>query len=148
MRFIPILAIALILTSCEKDKFTTKPQIKYKSVNTTVISGNLTLQIKFDITDKEGDFDKFIALRKTVQGCPTSNFLDSLSFSIPKDFLDIKRTQGELVLTLDQIKRGSNSCFLPGGGVRPDTTVYSVYIRDTDGNVSDTAYSDPIIILN
>ncbi|MBC7948040.1 MAG: hypothetical protein H7Y42_09200 [Chitinophagaceae bacterium] len=147
MRFISILAFVLILVGCEKDKFTTIPKLTYKSVNSKNISGTQTLEMKLDLTDKEGDFTTFLAIRKTVKGCPTSNFTDSTLFAIPNDFLGSKENEGELVITLDKIRRGSNSCFIPGGGVRADTTVFSFWTRDKAGNVSDTAYSDEIIIL-
>mgnify|MGYP001237716269 CR=1 FL=1 len=148
MRFISIFFIAILFVSCGKDKFTTKPQLKYKSVNTTTVSGTQTLQLKLDLTDKEGDFTTLLGMRKTVSGCPTSNFLDTVTFSIPPDFISTKKTEGEVVVTLDRIKRGSNSCFLPGGAIRPDTTIFKFWTRDKAGNVSDTALSEKIIILN
>lgn len=148
MRFIIILAVVFVLVSCEKDKFTTIPQLKYKSANANVISGTQVLEMRLQLTDKEGDFSEFMAIRKTVKGCATSNFTDSSLFSIPNDFIDAKQTEGELVITLDQVRRGSNSCFLPGGLVRPDTTIFSFWTRDKAGNVSDTAYSEEIIFLN
>jgi hypothetical protein len=148
MRFISVLAIVFVLVSCEKDKFTTVPQLRYKSSNTREISGTQTLEMRLELTDKEADFSSFMAIRKTVKGCVTSNFTDSSLFFIPEDFINSKQTKGELVITLDQVRRGSNSCFLPGGLVRPDTTVFSFWTRDKAGNVSDTAYSDEIIFLN
>ena len=148
MRFIPIFVLVFFLFSCGKDKFTTKPQLKYKSTSATTVSGSQTLTIKLDLTDKEGDFTSLLGMKKTVAGCPTSNFLDSSLFSIPNDFIKTKGTHGEVNVILDRIKRGSNSCFLPGGAVRPDTTIFSFWTRDKAGNVSDTAFTEKIIILN
>jgi hypothetical protein len=148
MRLILILATAIIIFSCTKDKFTTKPQLKYKSVNTTTVSGNQEIRIRFDLTDKEGDFTSFLGVKKTVKGCPLSNFIDSTKYFIPADFLSSKEKEGEVVVTFDKSIRGSNACSLPGGATRPDTTVYSFWTKDKAGNVSDTAYSATIIILN
>ncbi|HEY6502999.1 MAG TPA: hypothetical protein VIZ28_03405 [Chitinophagaceae bacterium] len=147
MRFISLLMIALVFFSCEKDKFTTKPQLKFKSVNSSEISGDQTIQMKFELTDKEGDFSSFLAIKKTVRGCPTSEFIDSSRLQIPPGFIDSKGSEGELVITLNRTDRGSNTCLLPGNIVRPDTTVYSFWTRDRAGNVSDTAHSTEIIIL-
>ncbi|MBL7737702.1 MAG: hypothetical protein JNK14_00660 [Chitinophagaceae bacterium] len=147
MRIISILLVSLIVISCEKDKFTTKPQLKYLSENTTNIAGEQLLIMRLDMTDKEGDFSSFLAIKKTVKGCPTSNYTDSTLFAIPGEFIDTKQTRGELVITLDKIKRGTNTCFQPGGLVRPDTTIFSFWTRDKAGNVSDTAYSQEIIIM-
>jgi len=148
MRFIPIFVLAFLLLCCGKDKFTTKPQLKLKSISSTTISGSQTLTIRLDLTDKEGDFTPLLGITKTVAGCPTSNFLDTVSFTIPDEFIKTKGTHGEVNVILDRIKRGSNSCFLPGGAVRPDTTVFGFWTRDKAGNVSDTTRTDPIIILN
>ena len=148
MRFIPIFIIAFLFFNCNKDKFTTKPQLKYKSANTTTISGSQTLTLKLDLTDKEGDFSSFLGLKKTVSGCPGSNFIDSSTYVIPDDFISTKKTEGEISISLDRLKRGSNTCFLPGGGIKPDTTIFKFWTRDKAGNVSDTALSEKIIILN
>ena len=147
MRLISLLMIALVFFGCEKDKFTTKPQLKFRSVNATNVSGNQVIQMKFELTDKEGDFSPFLGIKKTVLGCATSNFTDSSSLTIPEEFIKTKGTEGELVITLDRNNRGTNSCLLPGNIVRPDTTVFSFWTRDKAGNKSDTAYSSQIIIL-
>lgn len=147
MRFIPILAIAVLVFGCGKDKFTTKPQLKYKSVNNKKISGGQTLVFKLDLTDKEGDFTTLLGVKRFEPGCPASDFTDSLKFVIPPDFLKTKGNHGEVVVTLDQNNRGSNACFLPGGATRPDTAVFKFWTRDKAGNTSDTAVSEQIIIL-
>jgi hypothetical protein len=147
MRLIPIFVFVFLFFACNKDKYTTKPQLKYKSANATRISGNQVLQLRLDLTDKEGDFTTLLGLKKTVAGCANSNFIDSAKFSIPDDFLKTKGTHGELVITLNKNDRGSNTCSVPGGGTRPDTTVFKFWTRDKAGNTSDTALSEQIIIL-
>ena len=148
MRFIPIFVLAFLLLSCGKDQFTTKPQLKYKSTSATTVSGSQILTIRLDLTDKEGDFTPLLGMKKTVSGCPTSDFIDSASFTIPDEFIKTKGLHGEVNVILDKIKRGSNSCFLPGGATRPDTTIFSFWTRDKAGNVSDTTRTEKIIILN
>ncbi|HLG41405.1 MAG TPA: hypothetical protein VI461_17125 [Chitinophagaceae bacterium] len=148
MRFILILSIACVLLSCEKDKFTTKPQIKYKDVNTTTISGSQELRIRLDLTDKEGDFTTYLGVKKTVNGCPGSEFSDTTFFSIPAEFLNSKEKEGEVVITLNENNRLRNACSVPGGGTRPDTTVFSFWTKDQAGNYSDTSYSATIIFLD
>jgi hypothetical protein len=148
MRFIPIFAIAILFFSCGKDKFTTKPQLKYKSANSKTISGQQTLVLKLDLTDKEGDFTTLLGVKRFEPGCPLSDFTDSVKFFIPPDFIKTKGTHGEVVVTLDANNRGSNACTVPGGAAKPDTAVFKFWTRDKAGNTSDTAVSEPIIILN
>lgn len=148
MRFVVILILSFLLFNCGKDKFTTKPQLKYTSSNSTTISGNQVLELKLELTDKEGDFTTLLGVKKSVSGCVNSNFTDSTKFIIPQDFIRSKGTHGEVVVTLSKSDRGSNACSAPGGGPRPDTTVFKFWTRDRAGNLSDTAYSETIIILN
>src|SRR5262245_46963538 len=141
MRFLPILALGILLWACGKDKFTTKPQLIYKSVNSKTISGNQTLTIKLDLTDKEGDFTTLLGVKRFEPGCPASDFIDSQKFTIPQDFIKTKGTHGEVVVSLNSNNRGSNACQLPGGATRPDTAVFKFWTRDKAGNTSDTTVS-------
>ena len=151
MRFIPIFVFAFLLFSCGKDKFTTKPQLIYKSANTTTISGAQTLAFKLDLTDKEGDYTTFFGIKKTVPGCPNSGFIDSSLFAIPQEFINTKNIKGEVVVILDENTRKDNQCSLPGPAPqlkKPDTATFRFWTRDKAGHVSDTAVSEQIIILN
>ncbi|HWC54482.1 MAG TPA: hypothetical protein VG676_12930 [Chitinophagaceae bacterium] len=148
MRYLLLFFALMFMAGCSKSKFTTKPQLKVKSVNSTDISGNQTLVITLNLTDKEGDYSSFFAIKKTVNACPDSGFTDSTSFPLPQSFIDTKKNEGEITVTLDAIKRGGNKCVGPGGGVKVDTAIYSFWTRDKAGNVSDTAYTEPILIRN
>jgi hypothetical protein len=149
MRFALFFTAVLLLAACTKDKFTTKPQLKVKTINATDISDDQTLIITLDLTDKEGDFSTFFAIKKSVASCPASDYVDSSSlFSIPQDFIDAKKKEGDVVITLDRTNRGGNSCTASGGGAKIDTAVFSFWTRDRAGNTSDTVSTEPIIIRN
>jgi hypothetical protein len=148
MRLIfPILFLLLLVAACTKNSnFTTKPQLKIKSVNSTEISGDETLEFIIHLTDKEGDFTNYFGISTTTPNCPASDFTDSSLFVIPNDFIDAKKNEGDIVLDLDKTIRHSNQCAGPGSSFLTDTTVYRFWTKDRAGNVSDTAISDPIII--
>lgn len=146
MRFLLIFFALFVIAGCQKDKFTTKPQLTIKSINSTDISGSQDIVITLDLTDKEGDFTSFFAVKKTVNACPSSDFTDSTLFQIPQDFIDTKKTEGEVTITLDRIHRGANTCLATGGGVKVDTSIFSFWTRDAAGNVSDTISTEPILI--
>src|SRR6476620_8396165 len=59
MRIICVFGIlTLLLAACGKDKYTTDPQISYKSVNPNFVDNNTssaTPVLTFSITDAEGD---------------------------------------------------------------------------------------------
>ena len=149
MRLILIFLAVAVVAGCQKDKFTTKPQLKIKSINSTDISGADVLQITINITDKEGDYSSFFAIKKTIANCPAGNYIDSSSkFSIPQGFLDTKKNEGDIIIALDKKDRGANFCSGPGGSVKIDTAIFSFWTRDLAGNKSDTVYTQPIIIRN
>jgi len=149
MRFILIFIAVGLFIGCGKDKFTTKPQLKIKSINSTDISGSQELRITLSATDKEGDYSPFFAIKKTVAACPSSNYTDSSGkFNIPGGFIDSKTKEAEIIVTLSKTDRGANTCFAPGGGVKVDTAIFSFWTRDRAGNVSDTVFTKPILIRN
>ncbi len=140
------LFLMLITVTCKKDSFTTKPQLKIKSVNATEIFGDQTLEFIIRLTDKEADFTSYFGIEATTTSCPASNFSDSTLFQIPDQFLSSKNNDGDIVLDLTRDLRHSNMCQGPGGDQLTDTTVFSFWTKDKAGNVSDTVRSEPIII--
>src|SRR5437868_13161991 len=71
MRYTLIFSIAILLFSaCKKDKFTTEPQLKYKSINPNTAQSNFSCGFQnipvltVHVTDAEGDFG-FIAGKDT-----------------------------------------------------------------------------------
>jgi hypothetical protein len=144
-RAIYIFLLPLIFTilslSCGKDTFQSKPQLFLKSVNSTDIPLGAPLVITLRLTDKEGDFYDTIWLKKVTTRCPLSNFADSLKYRVPSDVPRIANFDGNVVLTLDYYLDGLQpSC------TKPDTAVFSIWMKDKKGNLSDTAHTPPIII--
>jgi len=136
----------LVTISCKKDKFTTKPELKIKSVNSTEISGDQTLEFIIRLTDKEADFTPYFGIEATTTSCLSSDFVDSTIFQIPDQFIRSKNNDGDIVLDLPKVLRHSNLCLGTSNEPITDTTVFSFWTKDKAGNVSDTASSQPIII--
>jgi hypothetical protein len=141
-----ILLLLLLSLACTKNKFTTKPQLKVKKVNSTEIFGTDLLRFTIQITDKEGDFTALIGYKKKVPGCPNSSFTDSTKLHIPADFIATKDKEGEIVIDMDKTIRGDNQCSATGGTFKIDTATFCFWTKDAAGNISDTACSVPIII--
>jgi hypothetical protein len=137
-----LLTILTVLSlSCGKDTFQSKPQLFFKSVNTTVVPVGAPLEITFRLTDKEGDFYDTVWLKKQTTRCPLSNFADSLKYKVPGDAPRIPNFDGEVVLTLDYYLDG-----LQPACIRQDTAVFSIWMKDKKGNLSDTIKTPSIII--
>lgn len=137
-----IAIISLLLIACKKDKFSTAPQIKYKSVNTTVLDKFQVLSFTLSFTDLEGDVDS-IYLEKVTPNCMGSNFKDSLRLPV---FPSAKKQEGEIFVSYGYRADGYPSIQEPVCAFN-DTCYFRFSLKDSKGNRSDTTQSDNIVIL-
>ena len=151
MRYLFILSfICLLMAGCKKDKFTTAPQISYKSINPNVVDISLSNQVMpvltIKVTDAEGDLGLIgkdtskIFIKNLLTGNVDSTLtLPDLSGATLKNF------QGEIEITLD-------TRLLLEGSARPrpktDTLYYEVYIKDFAKNKSNVIKTtDPVYLI-
>lgn len=138
--FIALLLLVLIF-SCEKDTFQSKPGLTLNSVSSTFVPPGFDLQISMRLTDKEGDFVDTIWVKKTTTRCTFSNFQDSLLYSIPSETPRTKNFDGEVLISFSYAIELQPRCN------RNDTATFSFWMKDKAGNKSDTVKTPPIIIL-
>ncbi len=148
MRSIFILVLSIfIFSGCSKDKYTTAPQIIFKSINPAFAASDLTNLFKesapkltIEITDAEGDVG-FIAGKDTSRvfiknlksGNLDSFYLPDIRSAASKNF------KADVIVNLfDALE-----CVNPGP-VRPrtDTIFYEVYIRDFAKNKSNVIITE------
>lgn len=151
MRYFSVLGfICLLLSGCNKDKFTTTPQISYKSLKPNVVDRGFTNQVMplltLRITDAEGDLGltasdtSRIYIKNLLTGNIDSSLtLPDLSGSVTKRF------QADIEITLD-------TNIILEGGTRPspktDTLYYEVYINDFAKNKSNVIRTtDPVFVI-
>ncbi|MDX2049293.1 MAG: hypothetical protein SFU87_21085 [Chitinophagaceae bacterium] len=141
MKYLLIIFItSLLIFSCSKDKFNSKPGLTLKSLSSTFIPAGGGLEVTMRLTDLEGDIGDTIWIRKLTTRCANSNFTDSGSYRIPSDIPRIKNLDGDLVLTFPY------SGWLQPQCTRADTAVFSFWVKDQKKNVSDTVVTPAIII--
>lgn len=151
MRYTLILTIAiLVFTACKKDKFTTAPQISYKSLEPNAVFTNLPFQtlpvLTIDVTDAEGDLGlkgtdtSRIFIKNLLTGkIDSSRILPNISTSAGRNF------KGDVSITL-------SGGVLLEGTTRPspktDTVFYEIYIKDFAKNKSNTVKTNaPVFII-
>jgi len=130
----------LLLAGCNKDKFNTKPSLQYKSVNRNIIArgtGDLAFTLSF--TDAEGDLTDTIFVIKFVENCVNSRF--TAPYPLP-EFPTGKNQKGDILVTFGY-NDISPKCF-----PRNDTAIFKFVLKDKAQNRSDTAVSEPIVIIN
>jgi hypothetical protein len=133
--------LLLLLFACGKDNIETRPGLTLKSVSSTVIPQGFDLQLKLRLTDKQGDFTDTIWVKKITTRCPSSNFADSLLYRIPGDVPKTNNFDAEILLTFQYAVALQPRC------TRNDTATFYIWMKDQEGNKSDTVRTEPIIIL-
>jgi len=134
---------AIVLIACDKDSFTTKPQLKLKSISTDYVPLNAPLQFTFEFTDKEGDLGNAVGIQKISSSCDDASFIDTVKFSFP-NIPRTKNTEGTLEVNLTNINLLPIRCF---GNDTVETAIFRFWIKDNAGNVSDTVEAGPITIV-
>ena len=142
VRILCTVLVLVILFACSKDQFTTKPQLKIKSVNDNFIEPGEILRIIIEFTDAEGDVSDSAFIQKVTSNCINSNYTDKRTipdFPVQKDLKgEFQITYGYNVPNVQQL--GQPQCN------RNDTCVFRVWVKDDGGNVSDTVQTETIVI--
>ncbi len=144
--------VVLALVGCKKDKFTTAPQITYKSIKPNSISSHFPFSsqtlpvITLHITDAEGDIGfvdhqdtSYIYVKNLLANTNDSFKFPDLSGVTGKNF------QADVQITI------SSSTLLKGGprpAPKTDTLFFEVYVKDFAKNKSNTIVTtDPVFFV-
>ncbi|GAC1531912.1 MAG: hypothetical protein NVS3B15_11710 [Sediminibacterium sp.] len=139
-------AIASVILSCNKDTYTTRPRLKFKSVNGTVFGNAQAIIFTIEFTDKEGDIQDRMFVQKIsrTNGCASTNFTDSVK--IP-NFTPTPNLKGNFEI-------GYSTSIIPGTNYTPlskcaknDTFIFSFWARYNAKKIRDTVVSNDIVIL-
>lgn len=143
-----IIICAFVFIGCQKDKFTTSPQIEIKAVNSNVIPQGFPLNVRLEFRDKEGDVSDSIFIIRERINRRSPIVRPPLPFKIPTF---PSKQSGEIEVNLDyslQLTLGISPIKIPGiEKNEPDTMRYKFVVRDLKQNVSDTAVLNDIIVI-
>lgn len=139
-------AITLVVLSCNKDTYNTRPKLTFKSVNGSTFSNNQSLIFNIEFTDKEGDIQDSLWVQKISRTVGCNNFSDKMR--IP-NFTPTPNLKGVLEVGYGiGLSSISGYPLLPGCPVaKNDTCYFRFWITDKQKNVSDTVVSPNIVIL-
>lgn len=143
----PLLITLIIITiSCNKDKFTTVPQLDINSISPgTVFSGN-NLSMKGEYRDQEGDVDSALIVYKWYNGT-TAVKNDTFRYSLEALNLPAKTRQADFSVDFQYNTLNPGFLTLPGVSVRDTTATLGMILIDKAKNRSDYAESDPIRLI-
>jgi hypothetical protein len=147
-----IIAGALAISGCKKDKFTTAPQITFKTISPQAMPSNLIStnqgsapKLVINITDQEGDLgfingsDTSMIFIKNLR----NNRLDSLVLPDIQSAAT-KRFQADISVNLYNYMGACGIGPLP----RADSVYFEVYVKDFAKNQSNVLRTDiPALLL-
>lgn len=135
-----IITVTIVALACKKDQFTTRPQLKFKSVNGDLVLSNQSLVFYLQVTDKEGDLGTTsrIYSEKVSRHCADTETKDSLR--IPDNI----GTRKNLDVEVEYAFQTPPKCV--ANSAVDDTCYFKFWIIDEAKNVSDTVTSPTIII--
>lgn len=146
MKFLKSLLIVFlfIAAGCNKDKFTTIPQVTIESITPkTVFNGDI-LSMKGKYTDDEGDPDSALVVYKWYNGVTVVR-KDTFRYSFTAFNLPAKTRQADISVDFQYNTANPNGFLtLPGAGLRDTTATLGLILIDKANNRSVYAESEPI----
>lgn len=131
--------------ACSKDSFTSKPQLKFKKVNTNVLSRNQSITFTLEVTDAEGDIQDTIWVQEIVKNCSSGG--GSSPYRMP-DFAATKNLKGDIQVCYSYgINLECPDIWEPKCRNRNDSAYFRFWIQDKARNVSDTVVSPQVVVL-
>lgn len=143
-----ILILAGIFMACNKDKFTTTPQIKIKSVTPETVSQGSVIEMRGQFTDEEGDIDSVFVVYKWYDGATASIVFDTIKYSM--DILDLPKNtrEGDLLLTFAYgIQIDGVTQLTPTPSIRDTSATFGIILKDREANRSDYAESPKMRLI-
>ncbi len=139
-----LIVLVVIATACNKDKFTTEPQVEVKSITPeTVFNGNI-INLKAKYTDDEGDLDSAYVVYKWYNG---ATVVKADTFRYPYSILnlpsDLRRADIEVIFEYNT-NNNPDLVPLPGVSVRDTTATFGLILIDKARHRSNYSESTPI----
>ena len=138
-----LICLVCLFSACKKDKYTTEPQITYKSISPNPISylDNIYPILTLEITDAEGDLGfkenvdtAFVYIKNNLTGRFDSVPFPDIKFSAKNNFkadIEVELNPGHNCVPISNVT---------------DSIYYDVYVRDFARNKSNViTTSDPLL---
>ncbi len=135
--------LVIIFIACRKKNDGPKIGLDFKNVNSTSFAPNDLVQYKFKFTPKNDKALHTLFIARKFTTCPFK-MTDTSSFNLPA-FED--SGNGELVYSFTYGQAGFLACANSNGQSAKDSVAYSFWIKDADGNISDTVRTPKVEFL-
>ncbi len=140
-----IVALAIAVNGCKKNKFTTEPQVTIKSISPkTVYRGDL-VQVKGSFTDDEGDVDSAFIVFKWYNGAAAVLIDTFKNYTISATGIPAKTREADFTLSFGYGVLIDPFPTLPNSPVIRDTSAaFGLILKDKAGHRSNYDESEKI----
>lgn len=136
--------IILVATACNKDKFTTIPQVEIKSISPKTVPHGAILQMEGKFTDQEGDIDSALIVYKWYNGTTVVR-KDTFRYKLSDLEIPTKTREGDIIITFEyNTNNNQNLVPLPGVSIRDTTATLGLVLKDEAKNRSEYKESEQI----
>jgi hypothetical protein len=133
-----------IAISCNKDKFTTVPQVSITSISPSTVSNGNIVSMKGNYTDKEGDIDSILIVYKWYNGAAVVK-KDTFRYTFAGLNLPSKTDEADLSIDFQYNTSNPNGFVtLPAASPRDTTGTLGLILIDKAKNRSIYAESKQI----
>ena len=140
--------VSLLLVACEKDKFTTIPQVNVKSISPGTVNQGDIISMQARFTDEEGDLDSVYVVLKWYAGNTVTRVFDTLDYAFDNYSLPEKTRDGDVFVKFAYGVIGTGFTPLQGSPVTKDTTAaLGIVLIDKAKNRSEYQESDKIRLI-
>jgi hypothetical protein len=140
LRQLVITASVIIVAACNKDKFTSTPQVEIKSISPETVFSSDIITVKGKYTDEEGNLDSILVVYKWYNGAIVTR-KDTFRYSFEGLKLPPKTRDADIELNFEY--NTFNTDFAKLSGVSKDTTAtLGLILKDKDSlrsNYSESA---------
>lgn len=144
-----LLLFTLVINACSKEVNGGKPQLSFGDVNGTTFALNSTISFNLILKDAVTSItDDTLFIARKFYTCPYIS-KDTIYYKIPA-YNGVKNQKATIEYTFQYGSGGSyNGCINSvGNALRTDSLNYYFWVKDANGNTSDTVMSPKIILLN
>lgn len=152
--WIAVSLFVLLIVSCSKDKFSSKPSLKFKEMSGNYLPiGDYAVRFTLEYTDADGDIagehlfvEKLSSSASPDNPCSNGNepyYTDSISYTIPTDVPATTNQKGEIVVTITRLLAAPLKCDEQDS---TEQATFKFWFKDQAGNVSDTVTAPPVTV--
>jgi hypothetical protein len=135
------------MAGCSKDKYTTKPQLVFKSVKDYNVPRGGLIVINLEMRDKEGDVSDSIFILTKTANCPKSDENSPYGYTIA-EFPTSANLKAQVQITYENgTNNTGNAVYSANKCSKNDTTYFYFWMKDKAKNVSDTIRTDKPLII-